>query len=69
MNCWMTRYLNRQHRAHLEEEGPDLWCGQDFVIPGTLRVHEVYTLMWRWNFGAAGTAKIYTTCLDVLAIE
>ncbi|KAF1975546.1 hypothetical protein BU23DRAFT_440524, partial [Bimuria novae-zelandiae CBS 107.79] len=59
------RRESRSQRPHLEVEGPDLWCGQDFVIPGSLQPREVYTLYWIWNFDGLESTERYTTCLDV----
>lgn len=53
-------------RPRLEVEGPDLWCGQDFVIPAFLQPYEIYTLYWIWNFDGWDFTEIYTTCLDVI---
>ncbi|KAK7179078.1 hypothetical protein PSPO01_14861 [Paraphaeosphaeria sporulosa] len=64
--------LKRQRqsqRPRLEVEGPDLWCGQDFLVPGSLKARDVYTMYWIWNFDGFASTERYTTCLDVLVSD
>ena len=63
-----TLRQKRIHRPKLDIEGPDLWCGQDFVLPSYLQSGDIYTLYWIWNFDGIGFAETYTTCMDVLIV-
>ena len=71
-NCYQANgtpeAIRRQRligRQRLDIEGPDHWCGQDFVLPSSLEHGDIYTLFWIWNFDGIGFRQIYTTCMDV----
>ena len=54
-----------QERQRLDIEEPNVWCGQDILLPPTLQAGEIYTLYWVWNFNRLQTAEVYTTCIDI----
>lgn len=59
-------------RAHVGDEGNDLWCGTEVSLPSNLASDTIYTLYWVWSFPIllnethpAWKQQIYTTCIDI----
>jgi hypothetical protein len=64
----LERQSTTHPRAHLEVEGPDVWCGIEVILPSSLSPTDTFTLYWIWNFDGKGFIERYTTCLDVIVI-
>jgi hypothetical protein len=64
----LERQNSNRPRAHLEVEGPDVWCGIEVILPSSLSLTNTFTLYWIWTFDGKGFVERYTTCLDIIVI-